>query len=243
MENSGWIKLHRKIEENWIFQEKRVFSKFEAWLHFLLRANHKDNRISLGNEIIEIKQGSFITSEIKLMNLFNWSKTKLRTFLEVLEKEKMIIKKSDVKKTTISIVNYSVYQNLETTKRPNKNQNKTTIEPNKNTDEEFKNEKNYINNDNRNFKKFSEDELFKIDYLLEKIGSEKEKQTLLAIAYQLGINWLETRIPFILEDRANINNLGAYIMTLAKKDGYVPKKITKNNFREMKNMIMEKLSI
>ena len=28
---SGWIKIHRSITNHWLYTEKRVFSKFEAW--------------------------------------------------------------------------------------------------------------------------------------------------------------------------------------------------------------------
>lgn len=107
--STGWIKLNRSIQENWLWEEK-PFDKKSAWIDLLLMANHKNNKFPLGNEIIEVEQGSFITSEIKLMNRWGWSKTKLRNFLKLLESEKMITKVVDRKKTTISIVNYKVSQ-------------------------------------------------------------------------------------------------------------------------------------
>ena len=39
----GYIKIHRKIQECWLWQDK--FSKGQAWIDLLLRANHKDNKI------------------------------------------------------------------------------------------------------------------------------------------------------------------------------------------------------
>lgn len=121
----GWISLNRKIQEHWLFTEERVFSKYEAWIDLLLQANFKDSSLRAGNEIIIVKRGSFITSELKLMKRWKWSKTKLRSFLKLLEQENMIEKTSDAKKTTINIVNYSVYQQMETTKEPEKDQKKT----------------------------------------------------------------------------------------------------------------------
>ena len=82
--STGWIKLNRSIQENWLWEEK-PFDKKSAWIDLLLMANHKNNKFPLGNEIIEVEQGSFITSEIKLMNRWGWSKTKLRNFLKLLE--------------------------------------------------------------------------------------------------------------------------------------------------------------
>jgi len=51
----GWIKLHRKIQEHWLYQEKRKFSRFEAWIDLLMMMNHEDSKVILGNEIIERK--------------------------------------------------------------------------------------------------------------------------------------------------------------------------------------------
>lgn len=146
--STGWIKLNRSIQEHWLWEEK-PFDKKSAWIDLLLLANHKNNKFPLGNEIVEVEQGSFVTSEIKLMNRWGWSKTKLRNFLKLLESEKMITRAVDKKKTIISIVNYRVYQCLEnqekTIKEPQKNQEKTTREPQKDTNNNEKNDKNENN--------------------------------------------------------------------------------------------------
>nr|DAG25134.1 MAG TPA: hypothetical protein [Caudoviricetes sp.] len=147
--STGWIKLNRSIQENWLWEEK-PFDKKSAWIDLLLMANHKNNKFPLGNEIIEVEQGSFITSEIKLMNRWGWSKTKLRNFLKLLESEKMITKVVDRKKTTISIVNYKVYQGSEdqekTTEKPQEDQEKTIKKPQEDTNKNDNNEKNEKNN-------------------------------------------------------------------------------------------------
>ena len=146
--STGWIKLNRSIQENWLWEEK-PFDKKSAWIDLLLMANHKNNKFPLGNEIIEVEQGSFITSEIKLMNRWGWSKTKLRNFLKLLESEKMITKVVDRKKTTISIVNYKVYQGSEdqekTTEKPQEDQEKTIKKPQEDTNKNDNNEKNENN--------------------------------------------------------------------------------------------------
>ena len=147
--STGWIKLNRSIQENWLWEEK-PFDKKSAWIDLLLMANHKNNKFPLGNEIIEVEQGSFVTSEIKLMNRWGWSKTKLRNFLKLLESEKMITKVVDRKKTTISIVNYKVYQGSEdqekTTEKPQEDQEKTIKKPQEDTNKNDNNEKNEKNN-------------------------------------------------------------------------------------------------
>ncbi|AYC28699.1 DnaD domain-containing protein [Paenisporosarcina cavernae] len=146
---AGWISLHRKIQEHPFFQEKRSFSKFEAWVDLLLMANHKESKVLLGNEMIKIERGSFITSELKLMDRWSWSKTKVRSFLKLLEDDEMIIKNTDKKKTTITICNYTDYQKNETTKEPQTNHYETTEKPQKDTN----NNVNNINNFNKEIDK------------------------------------------------------------------------------------------
>jgi len=142
---SGWIKLHRKVREHWIFQEKRKFSRFEAWVDLLMMANHKDNKFLLGNELIEVNRGQLVTSELKLMERWRWGKSKLRDFLKLLEEDGMIVRKSDRKKTVITICNYNEYQDYDSENRPQTDHEQTNngllSDTNKN-DKNVKNEKN-----------------------------------------------------------------------------------------------------
>ncbi len=154
---SGWISIHRKIQEHWIWKEK-PFDKRSAWIDLILMASHKDNKFVLGNELMEVKRGSFITSEVKLSEKWGWSRTKVRAFLELLEKDNMIVKKSDNKKTTLTIVNYNDYQFQETTKEHQKNNKKTSKEHQKNT----------INNDNNDNKDNKDIYKYIVEYLNER---------------------------------------------------------------------------
>jgi len=143
------------MQNHWLWNDK-PFSKGQAWMDLLMMANHQENKFLLGNELIEIQRGSFITSELKLMEGWGWSKTKLRNFLKLLVKDEMIIKKTDKKKTTLTICNYNDYQTSEnykeTTKEPQGNHNKTTEKPQEDTNNNDNNE----NKDN-NISSSSED--------------------------------------------------------------------------------------
>lgn len=147
----GYISIHRKIVENWSWEDK-PFSKGQAWIDILLLANYKDNKFPLGDEIVIVTRGSFITSEIKLMERWGWSKTKVRSFLKQLENDNMIVKKTDRKKTTLTVCNYNNYQHnedqKETNKKPLKDQSKTDERPKKDTT-------NKVNKDNKDNKKES----------------------------------------------------------------------------------------
>lgn len=142
--NKGYIALYRDIKDHWIWDDK-PFNRTLAWIDLLMSANHNGNKILIGNELIDIKRGEFITSQEKLQTRWGWSNTKVREFLLLLENDKMIVKKTDNKKTAIEIVNYDKYQILETAKEPQKHYEKTDEKPqkhtNKNVEECKKNEK------------------------------------------------------------------------------------------------------
>ena len=125
---AGWVSIHRQIKDNWIWQDK-PFSKGQAWIDLLLMANHTDRKFALGNEVVTVKRGALITSEKKLMENWGWSKGKVRSFLKTLEDDGMINKKTDRKKTTINIVNYSFFQDSETTERPQTDHKQTANRP------------------------------------------------------------------------------------------------------------------
>lgn len=145
----GWIKIHRKIQDNWLWQEKRKFSKFEAWMSLLLKANHTKNKILVGNEIIEIQAGSFITSELKLSQEWGWSRNTVRNFLTLLEMDNMVKKNCTTKYTIVSIENWALYQFNEQqieqqTEQQIEQQKDIKLNTNKN-DKNVKNEKKVIN--------------------------------------------------------------------------------------------------
>lgn len=140
---SGWIKLHRDIQEHWIYPD-REFTKYEAWIDLLMMVNHKDSKTMIGKEIVEVKRGQKITSIRKLCSRWGWSNTKVKTFLKLLEDDGMIKVKSDTKKTLITVVNYGVYQDNDmqkTTGGRQKNDGETTQKHTNKNDKNVKNDK------------------------------------------------------------------------------------------------------
>lgn len=109
----GWISIYRKLQDHWIWKSTEPYDKRSAWLSLLFKANYKDTTVSFNGKIVDIKKGSFITSELKLSQQWGWSRKKVRNFLERLEVEKMLTKNSTTKYTTITIENWELYQNTE----------------------------------------------------------------------------------------------------------------------------------
>ena len=115
MTQKGWVAIYRRLQDHWLWEDK-PFSRQAAWIDMLLLANHDDNKFLLGNELVEVKCGSFITSIEKLKMRWGWSNTKVINFLNLLENDEMVLRKSDTKKTVITIVKYSDYAVYEKTK-------------------------------------------------------------------------------------------------------------------------------
>lgn len=151
----GWICLYRDIQEHWIWQDP---IKLKWWLDLLLLANHEDKKTLLGNELIEVKRGERHTSELKLAERWGTSKTTVRKFLLLLEKDNMIELKKSKKGTTYKVINYNAYQenssNKKTIKKPfkyHKVYHTSTME------EPQKNHKVYTNNNDNNYNNYNND--------------------------------------------------------------------------------------
>lgn len=109
----GWIKIHRQIQNCLIWDDK-PFNMASAWIDLLLLANHEDKETIFDKKPILVKRGQRITSVRELSDRWGWGKDKTLRFLRLLESEKMIVKESDSRKTLLTIVNYSIYQDCET---------------------------------------------------------------------------------------------------------------------------------
>ena len=168
----GWISLHRKILDNPILKRSPIYSRFEAFVYMLLQANHKDNKAVIGNQIIKVRSGSFVTSQKKLMKEFRWGSTKLRAFIKMLEDDKMIVSKSNTYSTMITITNYDSYQNLQTA-------NKLQSESNQKTNKLQSKTNNNTNNINNVNKKDKETEFYNLVLLeLKKTNMDVPDQTI-----------------------------------------------------------------
>ena len=140
-DKEGWISLHRKIQDCFIWDEK-PFSWGQAWIDLLLLANHEDKRIYFAGKMTVIGRGQRITSIRILSERWGWSRHKTSDFLNLLEKENMIIQKRDNKKTLVTIVNYGDYQDVTRKKEPQKSHKGATKEPLSDTNNNENNENN-----------------------------------------------------------------------------------------------------
>lgn len=112
---NGWIKLHRRILECFLWLDSEPFCKRAAWIDLLLLANHRENKILIDGKPVVIKRGQYHTSIYKLATRWKWDRRKVARFLDVLENDRMLAQQRTTNGTTITIANYDVYQDCGTT--------------------------------------------------------------------------------------------------------------------------------
>lgn len=136
MSDKGWISLHRQIQDHWLFKKNRAFSEFEAWLDILLSVNHDTVKVRFQQEIIECHRGESLYSLETWAKRWKWDKSKVRRFLNLLQKEHMVVTKSERKTTRLTVCNYDTYQQTknadETQMKRRRNADETRMTPNNN---------------------------------------------------------------------------------------------------------------
>lgn len=135
----GWIRIHRKlIEASWFNKSEYV----HLWIYLLLKANHQDKEVFIGNEKVLIKRGQLLTSRSKLSEVVHIQENKIYRILKCFENEHQIEQQKTKKYTVISIVNYDMYQKSEQVIEQQMNSKRTTNEQPMNTN----NNDNNVNN-------------------------------------------------------------------------------------------------
>lgn len=130
MMNDGFIKLYRKFFDHHFWKEDREFSRAEAWIDLLRTARYKKGTSGkiVNGRLIEWERGELLASVRFLQDRWGWGSTgKVTRFLEMLEKQNMVRRKTEQGVTVLTICNYSTYNPME-------NDNGTGTERRQNSD-------------------------------------------------------------------------------------------------------------
>jgi len=130
MSKPGYIALYRKIQDNFLWEEKRVFSKAEAWIDILMEARWKEEpkEIVIKNKRLVCNYGQCLYSLETWARRWNWNKTKVRRVLELFQKCSMIVLESVTVSVRITVCNYGQYN-------PKRNTNETEVKRKRNRSE------------------------------------------------------------------------------------------------------------
>ena len=100
----GWISLHRKLLENPIFDNPNIL---QVWIWCLLKASHKDHKQMVGLQVIDLKEGQFITGRFSGAKELKLNPSTFYKYLKMLEAMQMLELKSNNKMTVVSIENWA----------------------------------------------------------------------------------------------------------------------------------------
>jgi uncharacterized phage protein (TIGR02220 family) len=106
----NFIPINRKLFNHYLWTEKRSYSKFEAWLDLLQMVSFEDNNeLMINGSLCKWGRGQFPISISYLCNRWDWSSKKVRTYLKLLKKERMVDVDTGNKWTMLTICKYDSY--------------------------------------------------------------------------------------------------------------------------------------
>ncbi len=111
-DEKGYLKLYRKFFDNFLWQEKREYSKAEAWIDLLVSARYKDGtqKQMIDGKVVIWERGQLIASMRFLQTRWKWkSISRVGRFLKFLQDENMISIDTTQRIGRITICNYESY--------------------------------------------------------------------------------------------------------------------------------------
>lgn len=211
----GWIKLHRKIKNHWLWDDPE---KLKRWITILLEVNYTEGKMPLGNKIIDVKRGSSTNSIRTWSALFKCGSKATTNFFDLLESDGMITRKTLGKgkhsTTLISITNYEEYQ---TDKETLTHTLTTTL-----TDKQEKHKRPTIEEDKKdnNVKEMNENKSLLSEIEISDVPANLQDYFKIAVTFQkLFIkNLKEKEAPTINQERARFNTYVTPIRLMIEND-------------------------
>lgn len=107
----GWIKLHRTLADNPIWNSQDPFDRRSAWIDILLMVNHDERVIQLKNgNYMTIKPGQHFTSLDHLADRWHWSRNRVRRFLDNISAQGMCTATGTPSGTLLTVEKWAFYQ-------------------------------------------------------------------------------------------------------------------------------------
>ena len=152
----GWIKLHRQLLENHIFQNEKLL---KVWIWCLLKAAHTGRAQVVGRQKIQLEPGQFVTGRHAAAAELGMAPSTTWDYLKLLEAQECISIKSNNKFSVVTVVNWAFYQGYNENS-DSKIDNKSTANGQQiDTINNINNDKNVKNKRNKNKKSVSNKEI------------------------------------------------------------------------------------
>lgn len=108
MDNTGFIKLHRKLLDNPIVCKDSDY--LAVWIYLLLNATHKEIPAIFKKQKILLQPGQLITGRVSIANKLKVSESKVRRIINELKIDQQIDQQPSNKNSLITILNWNEYQ-------------------------------------------------------------------------------------------------------------------------------------
>lgn len=156
----GYIKLWRKSWDHPFYHENRPATKREAWEDILAMANHKDEKVLVGNKVIQCGRGQSVKSLDSWGRLWNWSRHKVRDFLLICKDLNQITYENLTVTVRVTVCNYQIYNDQPNRQGTDKERIGNGQGTDRDTNKNVKNDKNDKKNTYGQFKhvKITKDE-------------------------------------------------------------------------------------
>lgn len=105
MSLGSYFKLYRKALRDGMFKGE-PFDRFHAWVWLISEARYKPETV----QEIDLQRGQLFTRERDLVDIFGWSRGRVRRTLKLFEDAGMISLERTRSGTIITITNYEKYQ-------------------------------------------------------------------------------------------------------------------------------------
>lgn len=117
MSGEGWISLHRKIQQSFVWTNS---DQLKLWLYCLMQASHKKHKFPFNGEDVNLQEGEFVTGVNTLEFDFNKgvspskrvSGRTLFRWLHLFNDRQMLSITSNTKYSVVSITNWHDYQDV-----------------------------------------------------------------------------------------------------------------------------------
>ncbi len=161
---NGYIQLHRKLLDSAVFQNEKLLKLF---IHCLLKASYKERETLIGDSIVHLEQGQFVTGRKALSSELNLSEQQLRTLLKKLEKLNIISVKPTNRFSVVTVINWGLYQDANQLANQQSTNNQPTVNQQSTTN-------NKVNKDNKVNKRDSDKPKFVFKRAVIDLGVDAE---------------------------------------------------------------------
>lgn len=106
---SGTVNISRNIWNDAAFRDE-PFTQREAWMWLIMEASYKPRERRVGSAVVSLRRGQVATSIRFMAKAWQWTKSRVERFIDMLENRDMIETQTETGITVITLCKYDDYQ-------------------------------------------------------------------------------------------------------------------------------------